>query len=106
MDGWGMPVCPSCNEPTYDEKRCLFCGQFIKLKEYLPKPLIVSWKGYRGVYVSGGFWVHYKGEFVMHGQCSKKLTPKDARKQLKAMPKSLKLLEERKNDQSTMESNI
>ena len=94
MDGWGMPVCPTCNEPTYDEKRCFFCGQAIKLNEYLPKPLIVGWKGYRGVYVSGGFWVHYKGKFVMHGQCAKKLTPKEAREQLKTMPKFLKLLEE------------
>ena len=94
IDGWGMPVCPSCNEPTYDDKRCFFCGQAIKLNEYLPKPLIVGWKGYKGVFIGGGYWIYYKGKFVLHAQCAKKFTPKDARKQLKTMPKLLKALEE------------
>lgn len=92
IDGWGMPVCPSCYEPTYDEKRCFFCGQAIKLKEYLPKPLIVGWKSYKGIFVSGGTWIYDNGNFVLHAQCRKKLTPKEARKQLKTMPKFLKTL--------------
>lgn len=101
MDGWGMPVCPSCQEPTYDEKRCFFCGQHIKVKEYPQKPLIVKWKGYRGVYVSDSFWVHHNGKFVLHAQC-KKMTPDKARKQLKTMPKLLKALEEmEKTDDGT-----
>ena len=93
LDGWGMPVCPSCYEPTYDEKRCLFCGQAIKLRVYPPKPLIVRWKGYRGVSVSGSFWVHHNGRLILHAQC-KKMTPEEARNQLKSMPKLLKALEE------------
>lgn len=97
VDGWGMPICPSCNEATYDEKRCIFCGQAIKLKEYLPKPLIVGWKNYKGVFVSDGFWIYDKGKFVMHAQSAKRFTPKEARKHLKSMPKFLKLLEERES---------
>lgn len=88
-DGLGMPVCPTCGEPTYDDKRCFFCGQAFKLKEYLPKPLIVGWKGYKGVFVSGGYWIYDKGGFRLHAQCKKKMTPKEARKLLKYMPKFL-----------------
>ena len=101
IDGWGMPVCPTCFEPTYDEKRCLFCGQAIKLNKYLPKPLIVGWKTYKGVFVGGGFWIYDKGKFVMHAQSSKKFTPKDARDQLKGMPKFLKVIKEIENDDRT-----
>ena len=89
IDGWGMPVCPTCNEPTYDEKRCFFCGQAIRLKEYLPRPLIVGWKDYKGIFVSGGYWIYHKGKIMMHARCSKKMTPKEARKQLKTLPNFL-----------------
>lgn len=92
VDGWGMPVCPSCNEPTYDNKRCYFCGQAIKLKEYPPKPLVVRWKSFKGVYVSGGLWIYDNGKFVLHAQTSKKQTPNDVRRQLKTMPQFLKTL--------------
>lgn len=94
VDGWGMTVCPSCNEPTYDEKRCFFCGQHIKVKEYPRKPLIVRWKGYRGVYVSESIWIHHNGKFVLHAQCKMGMTPEELRKQLKTIPKLLKILAE------------
>ena len=97
-DGWGMPVCPSCQEPTYDEKRCIFCGQHIKVKEYPQKPLIVKWKGYKGVHVIGSIWVYQDDKFVLHGQCKKKLTPNELRKQLKTMPRLLTVLAENLKD--------
>ena len=26
----GMPMCPKCKEPTYNEKVCPFCGEELK----------------------------------------------------------------------------
>jgi hypothetical protein len=93
VDPYGMPECPACHEATYDNKRCFFCGQPFKLKKkYLRKPLIVGWKQYKGVFVEGGSWVYKDGKFILHAQTSKRLTPKQARKQLKMMPKLLSVI--------------
>ena len=26
-----MPMCPKCNEPTYSEEKCPFCGQELEV---------------------------------------------------------------------------
>ena len=44
------------------------------------------------VLASGGYWIYNKGDLVLHAQCRKKLTPKEARKQLKTIPKFLTVL--------------
>lgn len=30
---YGAPMCPSCNEPTYSDDRCVFCGQKLVFPE-------------------------------------------------------------------------
>lgn len=34
---YGMPMCPSCKEPTYSDERCVFCGQKLIMPE-IKKP--------------------------------------------------------------------
>ena len=96
LDGYGAPICPSCGEFVYINNRCIFCGQALK-SLILPKPLIVGWKDYRLVQVQGvshGIYVYKEGRFVMHAQCRKAMTPKEARKYLKSIPKCFKALSE------------
>ena len=96
LDYCGMPICPTCGYETYDYKRCFFCGQEIKTKR-LPNPLIVGWREYRLVQVqlsSYGIYVYKNGNCVMHAQSRRRLTPKEARKYLKSIPKCFKALSE------------
>lgn len=95
-DGWGMPICPSCWEFTYDYKRCFFCGQEIKVKRS-PNPLIVGWRDYKLMQLSGtthSIYVFKEGREVLHAQCSKDMTPKEARRLLKSIPKCFRAISE------------
>ena len=29
----GVPMCPKCKEPTYNEENCPFCGEKLEYKE-------------------------------------------------------------------------
>ena len=103
---WGIyiPVCPYCNEPAYDECKCLFCGKPYKWVDGKYKPTEVTVGEYTVVQSTNHHIVLYKNErMVMHIPHTKKMSEEELIEQISFYEAMCEYDKERANNENIKE---
>lgn len=74
------PFCPYCNEPAYEEDRCVFCNKAYKWVESPIKDTVVKIGNITAVQTSSNhIHVLKDGKVMRHISCTKKMTEEELR---------------------------
>lgn len=78
-----VPLCPYCNEPAYEKKKCVFCGKKFEWVEGEIKPTVIEHEGYTIIQETNNHIQIYKdNHLVMHASCTKKMTEEELKKEV------------------------
>jgi hypothetical protein len=73
-----MSFCPYCDEPTYNDDRCEFCGREYIMTEPEYKPTVIEQGEYTIVQCTNNNIHIYKGaRMVYHASCTEKMSEKE-----------------------------
>lgn len=82
---WGVyvPFCPYCDEPAYEQDKCVFCGRPYKWVDGEHQPTEVRKANYIAVQSTNNHITIYKdGRMKMHSACTEKKTEEELLKMI------------------------
>jgi hypothetical protein len=98
-----MCFCPYCDEPAYENGKCVFCGKQYKWIEPKYKPTKVQVGDYAVVQATNNNIAIYDkdGQMLYHAQCPKKMTEEELVKQVDYLKKMQEKYKKEKNNETT-----